>query len=371
MRDNLIFVHIPKTGGTTISTAMTNQYWASTPDFHYRHVIEKTKTSNAGDIFDPQHFEKYKAFTIFMMLRHPIDKLISEYYFFKEREVLMNFFRKKPTCFIDYIKDRQTQNSTINFLKGRRLYDTKIPTVSDLDDVLDAIEQIPVYVGIFEEYEKSMQYFSDITDIKWKKEMEVKRITFKRPSISELNEETKELILEHNKLDIELYQFSLEKFNALKNGLKDPKISFTKDKYTHIVPYVAKTCLFEFCMDNKKFIKQNFEFFKNLTFFLLKKKQIKDGKLFTNIWNQTFINSISNYFPETEFYRKITIDSFNTEDPLEDTIKIAHNLDLFFKENPHNSHVYYTPMQFTESLVVEIKPTNSHKTGFFSQFFKK
>ncbi len=371
MKDNLIFVHIPKTGGTTISTAMTNQYWASTPDFHYRHIIEKTKTSNAGDIFDPQYIEKYKAYTIFMMLRHPIDKLISEYYFFKEREVLMNFFRKKPTCFIDYIKDRQTQNSTINFLKGRRLYDTKIPTISDLDDVLDAIEQIPIYVGIFEEYEKSMQYFSDVTDIKWKKEMEVKRITFKRPLISELNEETKELILEHNKLDIELYQFSLEKFNALKKGLKDPKINFTKDKYTHIIPYVVKTCLFEFCMDNKKFIKQNFTFFKDLTFYLLKQKDIKDGLIFTRTWNETFINAISQHFPESIFLQKLKSEYILDGDPLDETYKIAKSVDDFFKENSLNSHSFYTPMQFSASLVVEIKLPKIDKKGFFSQFFKK
>lgn len=371
MKDKLIFVHIPKTGGTTFYAAMNNTYWNAEPNFNYRHIIEKTKNSNAGDIFELSTNDRYLNYQIMMMLRHPIDKVISEYYFFKEMETLMNLVKRKPRDLTDYIKEKQTNNATINFLKGRRLYDNKIVTKKDLEDVIESIEKLNIHVGIFEEYLLSLKYFSEVTEINWSKNIEVKRITFNRPKINEIDNSTKELILENNKLDFELYNYCLNRFNQKTISLNKPEINLIKNRYNHILPYTANACLFGFCMENKKFIKQNFEFFKNLTFFLLKKKQIKDGKLFTNIWNQTFINSISNYFPETEFYRKITIDSFNTEDPLEDTIKIAHNLDLFFKENPHNSHVYYTPMQFTESLVVEIKPTNIHKIGFFSQLFKK
>lgn len=371
MKDNSIFIHIPKTGGTSINSAMHNTNWQTEPNFNYRHIVLKTKNSNAGDIFNPVNFEQYKQYKIFMMLRHPIDRLVSEYYFIQERKNFIDLLNKKPVDFNSYVQNFQTHNGVINFLKGRRFFDTRKATENDLDDVLDAIEQLPIHVGIFEEFAASLQYFSDTTGIQWNREMEVKRMTFKRPQISDLSSEIKELILDSNKLDLELYQFCLEKFNSIKLGLKDSKIIFNKDKYAHVIPYVSNMCMFEFCMGNKKFIKQNFTFFKDLTFYLLGQKGIKDGLIFTKTWNETFINAISQHFPESIFLQKLKSEYILDGDPLEETYKIAKSVDDFFKENQLNSHSFYTPMQFTESLVVEIKLPKTGKKGFLSQLFKK
>ena len=62
---------------------------------------------------------------------------------------------------------------------------------------------------------------------------------------------------------------------------------------------------FEFCMDNKKFIKQNFEYFKSLTFFLINEKGIRDGRTFTQAWNESFLNTISTHFPNSDFEKII------------------------------------------------------------------
>lgn len=372
MKSNIIFIHIPKTGGTTINTAMQNTYWNTKPDFNYRHIIEKNKTSNAGDIFNPKNFEKYKSYTNFMMLRHPIDKLISEYYFFKERAVLMDFFRKKPKSFEQYIKNKQAQNSTINFLKGRRLYDIRIPSEADLDDILDAIEQIPIHVGIFEYFADSMNYFEQISNIKWNNKIDVKRITFKRPSVSDLDQATKDLILECNSLDLELYEHGLNKFKEIQTKLSPSKITFHKDKYQHVIPYTAKTCLFEFAMTHKKFIKSHFLFFKDLTFHLLKTLEIRDGEVFTKIWNASFVNAVSFHFSQSIFEQKIQRLYNQEEDPLEMTYLLGKGIDQFFKEHNHNAHPFYVPMAFSEQLVVrDVASSVPQKKGFFSRFFKK
>ena len=46
-----IFIHIPKTGGTTINSAMQGTYWKTEPGFNYRHILPD-KSTNSGDIFD-------------------------------------------------------------------------------------------------------------------------------------------------------------------------------------------------------------------------------------------------------------------------------------------------------------------------------
>jgi hypothetical protein len=373
MEKDTIFIHIPKTGGTTINTAIYESYWQTEVDFFYRHIQVKTKRSNAGDIFDPKNIEQYQKYTIFMMLRHPIDRVTSEYHFIQERKNFMELLTKKPHDFNDYIKNYQTHNGVINFLKGRRFFDTRQATEDDLDDIINAIEKIPIHVGIFEDFAASLNYFSDVSNIKWKKEIEIKRMTFNRPKIDDLSEETKALILEHNQLDLKLYEYCLNKFENIKKNIKEPNIQFKKDKYTHIIPYAVSMCLFEFCMTNKKFIKQNLMFFKQLTSFMIAQKKITDGLVFTKAWNETFLNAISYYYPDSPLYEALKKDYNPENDALDETYKLAMVLDEFFTNSSLITHKYYTPMEFKGFLVVtpEIKIKDEKKKGFFSQLFNK
>jgi hypothetical protein len=254
------------------------------------------------------------------------------------------------------------------------LYDIRIPSESDLEDILDAIDQIPIHIGIFEAFADSMTYFEQIADLKWKKEIDAKRITFKRPLVSELNQATKDLILECNALDLELYDYGLKKFKAIQKTLKPSKITFNKDKYLHIIPYVAKTCLFEFCVEHKKFIKAHFLFFKDLTFYLLKTLQIKDGKNFTKVWNATFVHSIQQHFPNSLFEKQITAAYQEQKDPLETTTQLGSVIDQFFKKYKQEAHPFYVSMHFSEQLIIKEALNLSQspkKESLFRRFFKK
>jgi len=364
MKDKVIFIHIPKTGGTTINAAMNNSFWQTEVGFNYRHILPNKK-SNSGDIFEPENIEKFKAHQIFMMLRHPIDRLTSEYYFIRERKEFIDLLKNKPKDFNSYIKNRQTQNGVTNFLVGRRMYDPHSANKNDLEKVLEVIDELPIHVGIFEYFADSLSYFNKEIGVKWKKDIEVKRMTFKRPQVDELSNEIKNLIKENNQLDLALYEHCLTKFKSLHENLPDIKVNFHKDKYNHVIPYCAKWCFFEFCMENKKFIKQNFEYFKSLTFYLINNKGIRDGKEYTNSWNQTFLQTIGDQFPNTDFYNCIHSVYNKEEDPLEETIKIAKALDDFFTANKNNSTAFYKPLKFKEELVV-----HKIKKGFFRSLFK-
>ena len=82
-----IFIHIPKTGGTSINCVMKGTEWQTPLNFHYRHLDPDTKVSNAGDIFDRENYNQYQDEYLFMMLRNPIDRLISEYYYIFDVEI--------------------------------------------------------------------------------------------------------------------------------------------------------------------------------------------------------------------------------------------------------------------------------------------
>ena len=73
--------------------------WQTTPDFHYRHIIYDTKRSNSKDIFNPSNYDKYLEYNLFTMLRNPVDRMISEYYFMKDRAEFMNMLKLSLVIF--------------------------------------------------------------------------------------------------------------------------------------------------------------------------------------------------------------------------------------------------------------------------------
>lgn len=331
-----IFIHIPKTGGTTLNAAMQGTYWQTTPGFHYRHILAD-KTSNSGDIFSPETMDNFKGETIFMMLRHPVDRLLSEYYFIKERNEFTDLIKPKPDSLEAYVNHPQTQNYVVGFLKGKRMYDEVPVNEQDLEDVLNAIDKLDVKTGIFEYFADSMAYISQKTGVQWNDKVEMKRVTFRRPKADDITDEMKELILEKNALDFKLYQYCLEKFQKESAGIKGT-VSFHGDKYDHAIAFAARACFYEFCLSDKSLIKQNFKFFRDLTIYLLNNLKIKDGRVFVKMWNETFLRSFQNSFPDNELTEKLLALPLHPEDPIEHSFLIGQEIDNYFKENKTRVH---------------------------------
>jgi hypothetical protein len=369
MKNKIIFIHVPKTGGTTINTAIHKSYWQTVPDFYYRHILAETKTSNSGDIFAEANLKKFSHFDIVMMLRHPVDRAISEYHFMKERKDFINLLKPIPKSFAEFVNNPQTHNYVISFLTGGKIYSQKRPQPIDLKRIKKAIETIPIHVGIFEQYGESLNYFSKNVDIEWKKNVEVKRITFVRPKVNDISDEIRDDILKFNNLDLELYNFCLDRFNAEKPSFSTNKIKFDISKYNHVLPYMANYPFFGFCMENKKYIERNNDFFKQLSHYFIDVKRISDGYQLTKAWNATFVNFIKNAYPNSNFYYSI-LEAYNSEkDPLKQTIEISKAMDIFFKRNKNEKLNYYKPLHFDEFLVVI--PKMEFKEIFKGIFSKK
>lgn len=342
-----IFIHIPKTGGTTINAAMQGTFWQTEPGFNYRHIL-KDKSSNSGDIFDPENFDEFHGHTIFMMLRHPVDRLVSEYYFIRERNEFVNDLKTKPKDLVSYAQSPQTQNYMTGFLKGKKMYDTIPVNEKDLEDVLESIEKLDIHTGIFEYFSDSLAYFSQRTGIVWNETIDIKRVTLRRPKVDELSDDVKDLILRTNDLDLKLYNFCLERFNKLNDSKGN--FTFQGDKYDHVIAYAARACFYEFCLTNKMFIRQNFMFFRDLTFYLLNVKKVSDGREFANLWNKAFISTFSKHFPSSKLTVQLNELEPNVEDPLEYAFEIGQTIDEYMRANFSKS-TRYKGMMLNKTLV--------------------
>jgi hypothetical protein len=373
MEDNKnIFIHIPKTGGTTINTAMNKTSWQTEVNFNYRHILKETKYSNSGDIFLPENFLKYSRYNIFMMFRNPVDRIVSEYYFLKERQEFVNLLKPSPKNFEEFYRNKQSTNYMVGFLVGKRIYDTNYTTRKDLDKVVKAIESIPIHVGIFENYEESMAYFKSITGIDWGEKVEAKRMTLSRPKVSELKQEIIDEIMALNSLDVELYQYGLTLFENASKNIKKLSVKIEKSKYNHIMQYVKNFILFEFCMNNRNYLKQNIHYFNGLNKALRQRYLIEDGESFCATWNASFVESVSRAFPGSDFYKQINLALLSSKEPLENTIAIANAVDLFFKIEGKKADKYYKEMSFDPSCIIRVKveKPKEEKISLFKKLFK-
>ncbi|MFT4801889.1 sulfotransferase family 2 domain-containing protein [Patiriisocius sp. Uisw_047] len=345
-----IFIHIPKTGGTTINCAMNNSEWQTSPDFNYRHINYETKRSNAADIFNPLKHNLYAEYSIFMLLRHPVDRLLSEYSFIKTRPEFMSLIKPVPKDFNSYIKSKQTQNYMIGFLLGKRMYDTDYVTEDDMTLVKNTIRNLNIRVGIFEQYEASLSYFSNFSNLKWPKSIDIKRITLNRPSVTEISEEVKKLILKNNALDLELYNYALGLFNEKVAGISKKKIAFKGDKYDYVLKFTQRFNLLETTLTSLDFLKTNTLFFEKLNDHLHHNLRIKDGKNYVELWNKAFIDSLNINCSETTLAKDI-LNTVTSEDPLEKNIQIGNCINRSFKPTSKNIALFKNKLSLDTTTI--------------------
>jgi hypothetical protein len=200
--------------------------------------------------------------------------------------------------------------------------------------------------------------------IEWKKDIPIKRMTIRRPKIENLSEELIQLIEKNNALDIKLYEHCLNRFQQ-ESGLKPGKYRFNGDRYDHVLAFAARACLYELVLTDKNFIKQNFNFFKSLTFYLLNDLKIRDGKDLITLWNLTFLKTLNADFPNSQLAQEL---DFNNEtNQIEHAYNIGKTIDSFFRNNPKEKSLYRN-MSFNKALVPKIKARS--KKNWIQKLFK-
>lgn len=324
----IIFIHIPKTGGTSVNCELNDSDWQTRPDFNYRHILYDTKKSNSADIFDSNELKKYQDYNIFMFLRDPINRLFSEYYFLKDRKEFMALLPKRPRNFYDYCMMSNTNNAMIKFLLGHRIYSSIGVNEEDYLQVLNAVEALPIRIGIFEKFVDSLSYLSEEFGVSWSQVIEKKRVTISKPHEHDLTSSEVQIIKEKNKFDYLLYEKSLLKLN--KSNFDQLDIEIEGNKYDYVLKYTERFILFESVLTNRDFLKINRKVF--VRFNLTIHSQFNNGRKYVEFWNESVKNALVKTYGECGLTD--ALGSHKIEDPLEYSFYIAECINNYFDSVP-------------------------------------
>jgi hypothetical protein len=234
----LIHLHMPKTGGTTLKRIINKNIppGGLNYDIYAESEQRKIKLRNLSSkrVYSIQgHFpfgvhQYFQEPSIYItMLREPIERIISEYYYIRSMPSHNQYHQVKNLNLGEY----QQQLGKIN-LQTRLISGQGTPVIiAHLEEAKKNIEKHFSVVGITEMYNESI--FLMKKTLGWKRIHYKKlNVTKEKPAIDNLPEKTIDLIKENNQIDIELYQFAkkllIKKINNLDSLSKKELNTFLK-----------------------------------------------------------------------------------------------------------------------------------------------
>ncbi len=210
-----VFLHIPKTAGTTLTGIIERNYKTAQRAALYNPAQFQSDLENA--LANPKtnmlygHFAYDEAlndanFYVFTFLRDPIARTVSNYIHLKNStEPQHKEWMRNAKSFTDFLALKQAFNWQARHLSGQKLS-------ADFGKDLNASLEIATknllrmnFVGITERFNESLLCLS--TDLEWKK------LRHKNQNVQQKNDEAqllaakyREQILAQNELDVALYE---------------------------------------------------------------------------------------------------------------------------------------------------------------------
>ncbi|WP_332694886.1 sulfotransferase family 2 domain-containing protein [Halalkalibacter lacteus] len=218
----VIFIHIPKTGGLTLRRILDNQY-----PKHERYRFPKTKpnpfyklTKNElnsinclyGHFKYGIHSKLTKPFTYITVLRDPVERVISTYFFILQNSKNRMHHTVKQMTFEEFVASDHSpvSNHQTRFVSGK--------SIPDLEVAKKNLEKHFAVVGITEMYAQSIFLMSK--HLGWNNVQYTKKnITKHRLKQNDFSKETIELIRKKNELDIKLYEYAKQLLQKRMDGL--------------------------------------------------------------------------------------------------------------------------------------------------------
>lgn len=218
--DILIFYHIPKTGGTTVTALLNQQFnpqeicW---DNFYYE--VEKRTLDNLsqfkffrGHFFFNSNLQYLANAKRIIFLRNPVDRVLSE-----QRFCNMHYEGRESDLYHEHFLPVGKPIETISnhqclFLSS---FDRNDPSVTPEMHLASAKQNLLnefFFVGLTEHLDKSLQILYSLMG--WQVPNIIPKFNATTIELENINEQVLEEIKQRNLLDIELYEFAKDLFEC-------------------------------------------------------------------------------------------------------------------------------------------------------------
>ncbi len=208
------FIHMPKTGGSTMTHILYKQFAMSeiVSYFYYDVSLQrKLEDLNLNDIkliyghyFFGLHEQIKRPFSYFTIIRHPVDRVISLYYYLRSIDgELYDKYRKMTLD--EFVKGRFEANIQTGLLSGNVEQPSVLKAVRNLLNYFDV-------VGTTDQFNETLYFIGKQygwTDLRYKRV----NVTKSRAKPEEVSEKTIQLIKTIHNKDLLLYEFATRLIN--------------------------------------------------------------------------------------------------------------------------------------------------------------
>ncbi|MCP4423323.1 MAG: sulfotransferase family 2 domain-containing protein [Chloroflexi bacterium] len=239
---SILFLHLPKTAGTTLNNIIARQYQPE--EIHYlgaltQKAIVQFKAMDAaerakfrlltGHMGYGLHDQMAPPTAYFTILREPIERIISFYYFVQRNgaHYLHDFVLKDDVGLDDFVKSRisiMTDNFQVRLISG--VWDQR-PYGECSREALEQAKQNLLtdfaVVGLTEEFDKTLILLKRAFN--WRHVYYLRQnATQNRPQTDSFSQQTLDTVRAYNQLDLELYAFAQ---NLFVQQMKQQGVSFS------------------------------------------------------------------------------------------------------------------------------------------------
>jgi len=227
----LFFVHIPKSGGTTLNAVMDNNYTLEEfyqaynainrfqhPEDYIRTFVEmpmerkeKIKVIRSHFYYGLHQDLEIVNYRYMTLLREPVERVISEFHFIKENESHLLHQQVLPLSFEEFINSDISQSC--RNVQTRMLLGQTEPVCEEKDfqTVINIIEKDFIMVGLLERFDETLVLLKAkriLRDIHYVKQ----NATPQRLKQHDLPPALLEKIKQDNEYDLKLYAYAQERF---------------------------------------------------------------------------------------------------------------------------------------------------------------